>query len=55
MAVIECPHCGAHVQVYAPDIVRAGHNASSGEPRWWVMREGGAEIHRCPEHATTSR
>ncbi|MCU1466710.1 MAG: hypothetical protein JWM72_2638 [Actinomycetia bacterium] len=52
MAVIECPHCGEHVQVYTPEIVRAGHNVSSGEPRWWVMREGADEIHRCCERAS---
>jgi hypothetical protein len=49
MAVIECPHCGASVDVDEPAAVRAGHNASSGEPREWVMREDGEELHACTE------
>ena len=48
MAVIECPHCGAPVHVDEPSMVRSGHNASSGKPHEWVMREGGTEVHRCP-------
>jgi hypothetical protein len=47
VAVIECPHCGADVDVDVPGKVRSGHSASSGEPRAWVMREGGGEVHRC--------
>jgi hypothetical protein len=49
MIVIECPHCASPVLVERPASVRFGHSESSGRPREWVLREGGDEIHRCPE------
>ena len=49
MAEIECPHCGSSVDVEEPGKVRSGHSASSGEPREWVMRELGDEVHRCDD------
>jgi hypothetical protein len=51
MAVIECPHCGASVDVEKPRKVRSGHSHSSGEAREWVMREVGIEVHRCNDTA----
>jgi hypothetical protein len=44
MAVIECPCCGAGVDVEEPRKVRSGHSSSGGEPREWVMREAGGEV-----------
>jgi hypothetical protein len=51
MAVIECPHCGASVHIDDQSKVRSGHSAASGQPREWVMRAAGDEVHRCPEAA----
>jgi hypothetical protein len=51
MGVVECPHCGVRVLVSEPETVRAGHNVASGEPRWWVIRAGGDEVHRCSEQS----
>lgn len=49
MAAIECPHCGATVDVTDGRAVRNGHVASSEMPREWVMYERGNEVHRCPD------
>jgi hypothetical protein len=48
MAVIECPHCGASVEVIAKSEVRAGFADSSTTGREWVIYERGTAVHRCP-------
>ena len=43
---IRCPQCGAHFEA-DDDAVERSLRSKSGQPREWVLRIEGTEVHRC--------